>query len=75
MATRLQVAKIRDKFEFDSFGNGGRSALTSDGRYSKAYAEWLEHWVATHYWEARPVKVSRIKQERLALFTGKGGHK
>ncbi len=69
MATRVQIEKLRDKFEFDSFGTGGRTALTANGKPTMDYFEWLEHWVAAHYYEPKPVKVSKAKQERINFFT------
>lgn len=75
MATRLDVQKLRDKFEASVTGLESRKALTDSGKYSRAYIEFLENWTADHYYQTNPVKVSRIKQERIALFTGKGGRK
>lgn len=69
MATRKQIDDLRAKYEKDSFGTGGRSATKSDGRLTEQYAEWLEHWVAAHYYEPKPVKVSKAKQERINFFT------
>lgn len=65
MATTEQRRELRRKFEKDSFGSGGRTAVLTNGKPSQEYFEWLEHMVAGNYRDPKPIKVSRYKQGRL----------
>ena len=66
MARKDQVRELRRKYERDTFGSGGRTAVGADGKASAGYLAYLENFVAERL---VPLKVTtKPRYEQQSLF-------